>query len=230
MNSTPPLRGPRRRTGLLWALAVLWPLGGCFHGQLPARELYRLRLPVAPDSVEPATADGSARVLPAGGIAVGPYEAPGLYGDRSIVYRIGDTEYGSYPNREWALPLSTMLGMITEDVLRAHPVTADLAVFDPPSPHAYTYLWRGRVLELEEVDRGSQVFAAVRLDARLVRSSDDSVLWSGTRHFERAVPQGSMPAIVETLSTLVTQAVTELAAAARTALAESAASAARGSP
>lgn len=220
--------GRTRVRNLVLLAALASALGACVHGKLPPRELYRLRLPVPVDSV--LLQRDHVGTLPAGDIAVMPYETPGLYGDREIVYRIGDAEYGEYPNREWALPLATMLGMITEDVLRATPVTADPAVYDPPSSHAYTYIWHGRVIELEEVDRGRSVYAAVRLQARLVRSTDDSVIWTGDRRFEREVPAAAMPAIVETLSSLAAQAIGDLAGEARAALAGSAASAVRPGP
>ena len=206
--------------------AVTAILEGCFfRGRLPARELYQLRLPG--NVAAAAQADHGGRVLAPGSVAIVPYVAPGMYGDRAIVYRVDESEYGAYPNREWALPVATMLGMLTEDVLRAQPLTAERAVFDPPSPHAYTYIWRGLVRELEEVDRGKDVFAAVRLDARLVRAGDDSVLWSGSVRLERPVPQGTMPAIVETLSQLAAEAVTQLMDGARQALPAAAASAVR---
>jgi ABC-type uncharacterized transport system auxiliary subunit len=134
---------------------------------------------------------------------------------------------GTYPNREWALPLPTMLGVLTEDLFRARPLTRDAVVFDPPSAHAYDYVWRGLVREFEEVDRGGRVYAAVRFDARLVRSSNDSVLWTGSTRLERAVPQGTMPAIVNMLSQLASEAIFQLQESARSALGWPAASAVR---
>jgi ABC-type uncharacterized transport system auxiliary subunit len=222
-----PIRAPRslRRRVLATALLLLPLLVGCFHGRLPARELYRLRLPENADTSPIQDHDGG--TLPTGTLAIVPYVAPGMYGDRSIVFRIDESEYGAYPNREWALPVSAMLGMLTEDVLRRRPITAEQAVFDPPSPHNYTYIWRGLVRELEEVDRGRDVFAAVRLDARLVRASDDSVIWTGTARVERRVPSPSMTAIVDTLSHLAAEAVSQLLETARAALPIPAASAVR---
>ncbi len=202
-------------------------LAGCFHGKLPAREYYRLRLPPLPDSLTAYYRDGGASSLLVGGIAIVPYVASGIYGDGNVVYRIDDSEYGSYPNREWAVPVPTMLGMLTEDIFRARPLTRDPAVFDPPSPHTYAYVWRGLVRELEEVDRGDHVYAVVRFDARVVRAKDDSVLWSGTARLERPVPQGTMPAIVDALSQLATEAILQLQDSARASLAGPAASAVR---
>jgi ABC-type uncharacterized transport system auxiliary subunit len=194
--------------------------GACIHGKLPPIEYYRLRLPQGGESQPPPMMDHDGGIvgLPAGAIAILPYAAPGIYGDGGIVYRIDESSYGAYPNREWAMPVPTMLGMLTQDLFQTRPLTRDASVFDPPSPHSYPYVWRGLVRELEEVDRGTHVFAAVRLDARLVRSRDDSVIWAGTARLERAVPEGTMPAIVEALSVLAAQVITQLQDSARTAL------------
>jgi ABC-type uncharacterized transport system auxiliary subunit len=209
------------------ALALLVVDACFFHGKLPAREYYRLRISQGADSLAALEADGMSAGRLAGGIAIVPYIAPGLYGDGNIVYRIDDSAYGSYPNREWAVPVPTMLGMLTEDIFRARPLTRDAAVFDPPSPHAFAYVWRGVIRELEELDRGNQVFAVVRLDARVIRARDDSILWSGSARRERLVPEGTMPAIVESLSQLTTEVILQLQDSARVTLARPAASAVR---
>ena len=200
-------------------IVLLVLASGCVHAKIPPLEQYRLRIPdTSITSLALPDGDGH-EVRPAGDLAIVPYLAPGLYGSRGIVFRIGESQYGSYPNREWAVPVSTMLGMITEDLLRSRPVTLGPAVFDPPSPHSYTYIWRGVVRELEEVDRASEVYAAVRLDARLVRARDDSIMWVGSARLERRVPSGTMPAIVDALSRLTTEAILQLVDGARTTLA-----------
>src|SRR5690349_1150169 len=153
---------PKSRSLRSLPMALCAMLTACIHGKLPPQEYYRLHLPEKTDSIAAATPDAAAPSLTPGGIAIVPYVAPGLYGNRNIVFRVDEASYGSYPNREWALPVPTMLGMLTEDIFRARPLTRDPAVFDPPSPHTYAYVWRGLVRELEEVDRGHQVFAVVR--------------------------------------------------------------------
>ena len=112
--------------------------------------------------------------------------------------------------REWALPLSQMLGVLTEEIVGRHPLATEPAIYAPPSLRSQTYLWRGRVRRFEEVDRGKVVSAAVWVDAAILRTSDDSVLWSGSARRERVVPGGTMKDIVGTLSTLATEAVEEL--------------------
>ncbi len=198
----------------------------CFHvGSLPARELYRLTLPVPADSAPgagggtmPNATDGSPPPL-TGTLGIAEYVTPGIYGDPPIVYRLDDTEYGSYSYREWAVPLADQLGVLTERVLARVPLTAERAVFDPPSRRAQTYIWRGTVREFEEVDRGQQVLAAVRIDLRIVRAQDDSIMWSGSSRLERASPSTNMSGIVETLSALAGDVLTDLATRARQELA-----------
>jgi hypothetical protein len=74
------------------------------------------------------------------------------------------------------------------------------------------------VREFEEIDRGKDVFVAVRLDAQLVRTADDVILWKGSRRLERPVPKPTMPAIVAELSALATEATEALINDARTAI------------
>jgi len=210
-----PTSGLTLRRGRWLVPLVVVLAAGCFHiGRLPARELYRLSLPEPADSAVVTTTDGSAPPL-AGTLGIAQYVTPGVYGDPLIVFRINDTEYGSYPSREWAVPLGDQLGVITERVLARIPLTAEHAVFDPPSRRAQTYIWRGTVREFEEVDRGADVRAAVRIDLRIVRAEDDSILWSGSSRIERAAQRSDMSGIVQTLSALADEVVTDLAARAR---------------
>ncbi|MDQ6887006.1 MAG: ABC-type transport auxiliary lipoprotein family protein [Gemmatimonadota bacterium] len=203
---------PITALALLSALSAAGCLGS-LGGSLPAVELYRIA-PVHADSASergPAVTPGTVR----GSIAITRYDTPGIYSGHGIVYRVEQSGYGVYPNREWAIPLGEMLGSLTEGLLSGAPLSAERAVYAPPSMRAFTYSWRGTVKEFEEVDRGKAVFAAVALEARLVRTSDDSVVWQATRRVEQAVPESTMPAIVNALSALARQAISELSADAR---------------
>lgn len=152
----------------------------------------------------------------AGSIAVSPFITPGVYGGDEIVYRIGETEYGTYPNREWALPLGDMLGMMAEESIRENPL-GNVAVYDPESRRQFDFLWQGAVREFEEVNRGNRVFAAVRLEARLLRTTDDSIVWRGDRSVERPVADPTMTRIVEELSAAARDAMRALVSEAKTA-------------
>lgn len=207
--------------GLAFATASA---AGCFRvGRLPSLEYYVLAIPRPSDDDTPLLRTA---VL-AGPIAIVPFDAPGIYGDDGIVFRIDDNQLHAYPSRMWAQPLGDMLGMATETVLATRPLTVQPAIFDPPSRGSYAYVWQGRVREFEEVDRGDQVFAAVALDVRIVRSPGDSVIWSRSRRLERPVPDPTMQGIVRVLSELTVDVLTELADSARAALTVPTASSAR---
>jgi ABC-type uncharacterized transport system auxiliary subunit len=208
---TMPRLGPLR---WLTTLALVFAVEGCgvrcllFGGCTePPRELYRLTLP---DTIG-GTPDGGRAAPLVGSMAIATYAAPGIYGGAGIVFRRGDVEYNFYPNLEWAVPLGEQLGVVTERVLTRHPVSLERAVFDPPSRRAQTYIWRGTIREFEEVNRGSQVLAAVRIDVRIVRTIDDSIVWSGSSRAEAPAASNNMTGIVRTLSTLADSVVDDLA-------------------
>lgn len=180
---------------------------GMFGPPRPALESYRLNI-VAPAPGASATRRTS---LP-GRLAIVPYVTRGVYASNGIVFRIDEVRLDAYTNREWAIPLRDMLGEATETLLEANPLTNERAIFDPRSASSFDYQWRGSVIEFEEVNRGRQVLAAVHLEADLVKSANDSVVWSGSERIERAVPEptDSMPRVVETLSALTVEVIGRL--------------------
>jgi uncharacterized lipoprotein YmbA len=184
----------RRRRSLTVFAAVVVALG-CFRTRnVPPVEMYRL-LPTDSGAIDVAPEH-----LPDGAVAVARFVTPGLYGQRGIVYRVGDAGYGAYPSREWAIPLGEQLGRRTADLLQQRPLVRGGALFDPPSRRGFTHAWRGTVREFEEIDRGDDVFVAVNLEASLVRTEDDSIVWSGGKRVERAIPDGTMEGIIAGLS------------------------------
>jgi ABC-type uncharacterized transport system auxiliary subunit len=201
---------PHRLPALL--AAVL--LGGCL-GSLPPLERYRLAaMPSAAPEAAPATfADSSATLT----IAVEPYATTGIYADPGIVYRVGESTYGAYPNRQWALPLGDMLADATVATLRATPGLRAQVTSETASA-AHGLAWRGFVRRFEEVDRGDSVSAAVGLDAVLVRTPGDTVVWQGSADLERPVADSTMAGIVATLSDLTTATLRRLADDARSAV------------
>jgi ABC-type uncharacterized transport system auxiliary subunit len=182
---------------------------GCFRQRTVAPiEMYRL-LPTAAESSSVAPSP-FVDDLPDGSLAIARYITPGLYGQRGIVYRVGEAGYATYPSREWAIPLGEMLGRRTADLVQAQPLLRGGALFDPPTRRSFTHVWRGTVREFEEIDRGSDVFIAVNLEASLIRVEDDSILWSGAARVERPVPDGTMEGIVAGLSAATDEVVLAL--------------------
>jgi uncharacterized lipoprotein YmbA len=174
-------------------------------GSPPALERYRLvPSPTTGAAPRPASEETDPPTL-----MVEPYATTGIYADPQIVYRLGETTYGAYPNKEWALPLGAMLADATVQALRATP-GLNAQVSDDRVSRSAELVWRGVVQQFEEVDRGKDVSAAVRLDAALVRLPGDSVLWQGTVALEGPVQTPSMTAIVDTLSQLTSRAIRQL--------------------
>lgn len=181
---------------------------GCFRGTLPPREFYRL-VPV--DSIAHAAPSFGVPPL-SGSVAISAYDTPGVYGTGSLVYRSGSATYGTYPAREWAIPLGEMLAALTESVARPRAITSGRMTFDPRSTRREEYEWRGAVREFDEVDGPTTVSASVSLAAQLIRVADDSVLWSGAAHEVEPVQESrQMDSVVTALSVAASRAVARLA-------------------
>ena len=207
-----------RPFGITLTVAAL-VLAGCVRS-MPPLERYRLSPVSAPAAAEESAGRGSGAVArptasrdaPRATIAsvrIEPYVTEGIYADPQIVYRTGESQYAAYPNREWALPLSSMLADLTGEVVREMSANR-VRVLTEAEGGATDFIWRGAVHEFEEVNRGDQVLAAVRFEATLHRASDDSLLWQGTGRAEQPVTGDSMEAVVAALSRLGTETVTSM--------------------
>lgn len=219
------IRAPRRIA--LAALVVV--ATGCLNKIFPSRpSLEQYILQLRPESATPARPPASPALT--GALAVLPYVTRGIYSQPGIVFRADDLQLAAYPSREWAIPLRDMLGTLTEEAMRTAPISAEPAVFDPRTVRAHDYQWRGTVRELEEVNRGRDVLAAVHLEVEIIRTANDSVVWKGSERIERPVPPptNSMPQVVETLSAITSDILRTLIERARTDLGSPAAGAARG--
>jgi ABC-type uncharacterized transport system auxiliary subunit len=193
----------------VFCLAYAASLAAC-AGTPATVERYRLAPVSTRDPGTPPDADAPV-------IAIEPYATMGIYADPQIVYRLEETTYGAYPNREWAIPLGTMLADATVETMRAIP-NLGARVTDERTAGSHQLVWRGVVQQFEEVNRGKKVGAAIRLDAALVRTPGDSVIWQGTAASERPVADPTMTAIVRTLSELSSTAIHQLVMQARTAV------------
>lgn len=181
---------------------------GCFRGTLPPREFYRLT-PL--DSVASPTAVPGTPPL-TGAIAIVAYDTPGIYADGAIVYRVGDSAYGKYPSREWAIPLGEMLATRTETIVGARALSSGRVAFGRSTSHREEYEWRGVVREFDEVDGATSVSASVSLAAHLVRVADDSVVWSGAaREVEPVLEARRIDSVIAALSVATSRALARLA-------------------
>jgi hypothetical protein len=200
-------RTAARALATVAAVALYVVQTGCFRGTLPPREFYRLT-PVDSASLRaPATAAAPLT----GTIAILAYETPGIYGDGSLVYRVGATGYGKYPSREWAIPLADMLATRTETIAGGGVLTSGRVAFDRSAARPGEYEWRGVVREFDEVDGPTSVSTSVSLAARLIRVADDSVVWSGAAHEVELVAESrNIDSVVSALSAASSRALTRL--------------------
>jgi ABC-type uncharacterized transport system auxiliary subunit len=197
---------------------------GCFRGKLPANQFYRL----APVDSLGATPGALGAPPLTGSIAVVTFETPGIYGDGALVYRVGASDYGKYPTREWAIPLGEMLAARTETIAGARALTSGRLAFDRTGSRREQYEWRGTVREFDEVDAATAVSVSVSLAARLVRVANDSVIWSGSSSEVEPVREARrIESVVDALSAASTRALIRLVEDAAAALRRDAAAGAQ---
>lgn len=215
----------RRTLSQIACIALYLAQSGCFRGRLPPREFYRLS-PL--DSVVSSVGVSNTPPL-TGSIAIASYDTPGIYGDGALVYRVGVSGYGTYPSREWAIPLGEMLATRTEAITRPLGLTSGRVAFDRSATRREQYEWRGAVREFDEVDGPTSVSVSVSLVARLVRVADDSVLWSGAaQDVEQVLEARKIDSVVAALSVATNRALTRLVEDAASALRRLAAARAQG--
>jgi ABC-type uncharacterized transport system auxiliary subunit len=205
----------RRAPSLLAWCCVCFVQLGCIRGKLPARQFYRL---AAADSLAAAPLPTGAPPL-TGSIAIVAYDTPGIYGDGALVYRVGASDYGKYPTREWAIPLGEMLAANTETIAGGRSLTSGRIAFDRLGSRREQYEWRGTVREFDEVDVTNAVSVSVSLSARLVRVADDSVVWSGSSSQVESVREARrIESVVDALSAASSRALMRLVDDAATSL------------
>ena len=196
---------------------ALAPLTGC-AGHIRYPSYYALNLP-APKP--PAT---QARPLP-GVVAVREFSAPAFLRTGSIVYRPSADEVGFSPYDRWAVDLRHS---VTSAVLRnigSADVFQSAHLFD--GREASDYLLTGTLDDLEEVDRGREVFVEVRVSAQLTDLRTGHVVWRDTASETSRVEQRAMPGVVAELSHGTESAVERLVSSLENYVASQSASLAR---
>ncbi len=136
------------------------------------------------------------------------------YAGRRIVYRPTATEVAFWEFRRWAEPPDKMITAA---------VAADLAssgLFR--SVDSFPYSWeeadlilRGAVLAFEEVDKGEQWYAHVKLFLELTDARSRETLWSSKMEAEKRAAERTPDSLVEALSAalneILDRAVNEMA-------------------
>lgn len=211
---TPSASGrDHHRLPTLWALLFLGLLGLCFCGcgKMPVIHYYDLRqAPVPPVSVAPKYQET---------IAVAGFTASFSYRQSRLLYREESrmSKLGFYEDRRWSSAPTELLTQATITHLR------QCGLFSRVTPSSnlasIDFLLRGRITELEELDKADGYHACVGLEMELfdVRQKQQ-IVWSGAIRRERKTLTRDVDVIANELALAVGEALQELATKLDTAL------------
>lgn len=190
------LKFPARVT-LIAAFAVL---AGC-AGKIRYPSYYVLNPPA------PAPAVIQTKPL-LGSVAVREFSAPAFLRAGSIAYRPTANQIGFYPYDHWAVDIRHTVTDAVLQNMQTGGAFQSVYLFD--GREKSDYLLTGTLEDLEEVDRGHDVFVEVRLSAQLTDLRSGNVLWRDTSSETAKVEQRGMPGIVDELSQSAETAVERL--------------------
>lgn len=185
---------------LLLVNLVLVTLGLAASCGAPKTSFYRLHYPVAERASSPASEAT---------LGVERFRAANLLRQDRIVYSTADNQVNYYQYHRWAEDPATMVTNLVVRQLAGRHLFGDVAHYRPERETEY-YL-RGRVLALEEQDRGPSVSVRVLLEAELVKAKTGAVIWSGRAERERPVPRKDVSSVVEEMSRATEEVIGQLA-------------------
>lgn len=184
----------------LLSLTALATLTGC-AGKLRYPSYYVLNLPA------PIPAGTQAKPV-LGVVAVREFGAPAFLRGGSLVYRPSADQLGFYPYARWAVDVRHTVTSAVLRNMQSGGVFQSVHLFDGREPS--DYLLTGTLDDLEEVDRGRDVFVEVRLSAQLVDLRTGDVVWRDTSSGTSKVEQHAVQSVVAGLSQEAESAVDHL--------------------
>ena len=160
-------------------------------------------LAVAPSKDPPAN---ESHPLPS--IAVQRFETPGYLRQGRIVYRESPERVGFYDYHRWASdPAQTVTEAMIEN-LRASGAFCTVASYDAQE-HA-SYLLRGRLERLDEVDYENGVQVEVSLSAELLNAKTGAPVWAGETRKTTVVDKRDMDSVVYAMGQVTQEAIDQL--------------------
>jgi ABC-type uncharacterized transport system auxiliary subunit len=192
----------RQRTllGLACLTAVLASSTGC-AGKIRYPNYYVLNLP-APVPAAPL----SKPLL--GSVAVREFRAPVFLRAGPIVYRKSAEQLDFYDYHRWAVdPRRAVTSTLAEN-MQARGIFHSVHLFDGREPS--DYLVTGTLDDLEEVDKGSEVFVEVRVSAQLTHLRTGDVLWHDSSSESTKLEDHAFPNLVAAMSQTVETVVEHL--------------------
>lgn len=157
----------------------------------------------------PAPAPEISRVKPAlGSAAVREFSAPRFLRAGPIVYRQSPEQLGFYNYDRWAVDPRSAVTSAFVQTLQARGLFQSVHVFDGRATS--DYLVTGRLDQLEEVDKGHDVFISTSVSAQLLDLKTGDVLWRDVSSETTRLEQRAVPGLVAGMSQATEQAVTHL--------------------
>jgi uncharacterized lipoprotein YmbA len=133
-----------------------------------------------------------------GPVAVREFRAPAFLRAGPIVYRKSAEQLNFYGYHRWAVdPRSALTSTIIENI-EARNIFHSVHLFDGREPS--DYLVTGTLDDLEEVDKGPEVFVNVRVSARLTELRTGDVLWSDSSSQTTKLENHAVPGLVAAMS------------------------------
>ncbi|HTU48419.1 MAG TPA: ABC-type transport auxiliary lipoprotein family protein [Bryobacteraceae bacterium] len=197
----------RTLLGLACLTAMLAALTGC-AGKIRYPNYYVLNLP-SPPTPRSALVPGAAQSRPLlGSVAVREFRAPAFLRAGPIVYRKSAGQLDFYDYHRWAVdPRRAVTSTIIEN-MQARGIFHSVHLFEGREPS--DYLVTGTLDDLEEVDKGREVFVEVRLSAQLTDLRTGEVLWSDTSSESTKLEDHAVPDLVAAMSQTAESVVTRL--------------------
>lgn len=166
----------------------------------PRTNYYRLHYPIAENAAGAAT-DGT--------LEVERFRAAQLLRQDRIVYSTAEQQLNYYQYHRWGDDPTNMVTNLIVRELASRRLFKDVRM--GRSEREADYTLRGRLMALEEMDRGPGVSARVVLEYELVKAKTGAIIWSGRAERERPVPSKDVPRVVEELNQAAREAIGQLA-------------------
>ncbi len=184
------MQGARRMRGYRgWALALPLLIAGCMSGPAPRDHYYRLEIPAPRAKLQPAPLQGT--------LEVDRLRADALTRERTLLYResSGDAEVRRHTYHQWIDSPTLLIQRQLVEFLREAGVAP--RIITPEMRVKPDLVVAGRLLELAQIQGGSEPHVVVEMELTLTRLSGRVLLVHETYREQRSTGGVGVPAAVD---------------------------------